>query len=244
MQTEQYEIMFRAEDSHWWYRALHRLIFEALDRHLPDWRDKSILDAGCGTGAVLQRLGNSEKHRGIDLSPEAIAFCRRRGLNNAQHGDVAALPFSNASFDAVICSSVLYHEWVPDVPAALAELHRVLRPGGILLVNLPAHHFLHSPHDVAVQTARRFTRKESRNLVEGAGFQVEKNTGWTSLLFPLAVAARTLAGSQQGHDLHQQAGSRSFKNTLFSTVMDVELAILRRISLPFGVGIFLVARKP
>jgi len=71
--------MFRVEETHWWYGALHRLIFQVLGSELPDWRNKEILDVGCGTGAILRRLGNPQKNVGVDLAPEAISFCRQRG---------------------------------------------------------------------------------------------------------------------------------------------------------------------
>ena len=93
--------MFRAEQTHWWYRALHHLIFDTLERELPNWREKAILDAGCGTGAILKQLGNGERNVGVDLAPEAISFCYERGLNNVRQADICALPFANASFDAV-----------------------------------------------------------------------------------------------------------------------------------------------
>ena len=107
MERAEYATMFRVEETHWWYGALHRLIFQALDAELPDWRKKNVLDVGCGTGAILKQLGNPEKNVGIDLAPEAILFCRQRGLNNVRQSDIHALPFADASFDAVICSSVL-----------------------------------------------------------------------------------------------------------------------------------------
>src|SRR5437667_12645912 len=80
MERAEYATMFRVEETHWWYRALHRLIFQALEAELPDWREKQIVDVGCGTGAILKRLGNPEKNVGIDLAPEAISFCRERAL--------------------------------------------------------------------------------------------------------------------------------------------------------------------
>src|SRR5947209_763819 len=126
MQLNEYATMFRVEESHWWYRALHQLILQTLDAELPDWRNQTILDAGCGTGAILQRLGNPTRNVGIDLAPEAIAFCRKRGLNNVQQADICALLFADGSFDAVISSSVLYHDWVGDVAAAIREMRRVL----------------------------------------------------------------------------------------------------------------------
>src|SRR5438067_3251045 len=164
MERAEYATMFRVEDTHWLYGALHRLIFQALDAELPDWRKKNVLDVGCGTGAILKQLGNPEKNVGIDLAPEAILFCRQRGLNNVRQGDIHALPFADASFDAVICSSVLYHEWVIDFEGAVREMHRVLRPSGVLLINVAAFLFLHRAHDEAVSSALRFRRRGVRSF--------------------------------------------------------------------------------
>ncbi len=130
MESAEYEIMFRVEETHWWYRSLHRLIFKTLERELPEWRQKRILDAGCGTGAILTRLGNPTRNAGIDFAPAAIAFCHRRGLDNVKEADICALPFADNSFDSVICSSVLCHKWVNDIVGAMRELCRVLRPNG------------------------------------------------------------------------------------------------------------------
>lgn len=235
--------MFRIEETHWWYRAMHRLVFQMLERELPEWRTKKILDAGCGTGAILERLGNADRNIGIDVAPEAISFCQRRGLCNAQKGDITALPFLENSFDAVICSSVIYHEWVKDVGAALRELHRVLRPGGRLLLNAPAFQFLHSEHDEAVMTARRFQKNEIYSLLSENGFAVERLTYWTTLLFPLAVLARTLGASKMGRDFPSEGQTRSRVSRLFGAIMAVELRLLRRMTLPFGVALFAVATK-
>ena len=241
MRAAEYEIMFRVEETHWWYQALQRLILESLGRELPDWREKEILDAGCGTGAILQQLGSPQRNVGVDLAPEAISLCRRRGLSNLRQADISALPFAEASFDAVICSSVLYHQWVKDVAGVLRELHRVLRPGGLLFVNVPAFQFLHSAHDEAVMTARRFKKNELRSLLRENGLVMRRLTYWTTFLFPLAVLARTLGGSKTGRDF--QTTSSGLKHYLFTKVMMLELAILKKIALPFGVALFAVAQK-
>jgi len=241
MQPNEYATMFRVEETHWWYGALHRLIFQTLETELPHWREKEILDVGCGTGAILQRLGNPEKNVGVDLAEEAVSFCRRRGLDNVRQGDICALPFGDASFDAVICSSVLYHQWVSDVAAAVREMRRVLRPSGLLLVNVPAFRFLHSAHDVAVMTARRFRKPEIRKLLLDQDLKIQRLTYWTTLLFPLAVVARTLGGSDMGRDF--EASETSLIQRILAQVMTLELNLLRGISFPFGVALLAVARK-
>ena len=241
MRREEYATMFRVEETHWWYQALHRLIFQTLEAELPDWRAKEIVDVGCGTGAILKQLGNPERNVGIDLAPEAISFCRQRGLNNVQQGDIHALPFPDASFDAVICSSVLYHQWVSDVEGAVREMHRVLRPDGALLINVPAFPFLHSAHDDAVMTARRFRKREIRELLQKQNFKIRRLTYWTTFLFPLAIAARTLGGSKMGRDFETEGAS--FTQRAFTRIMALELHLLRKTSLPFGVALLAVARK-
>src|SRR5260370_25595649 len=102
MDTAEYATMFRVEETPWWYSALHQFVFQALEAELPDWRERQILDAGCGTGSILKRLGHPEKNVGIDLAPEALSFCRERGLNNVREADIFALPFADASFYAGI----------------------------------------------------------------------------------------------------------------------------------------------
>src|SRR6267143_6154920 len=238
MERAEYATMFRVEETHWWYGALHRLIFQALDAELPDWRQKKVLDVGCGTGAILKQLGNPEKNVGIDLAPEAISFCRQRGLDNVRQGDICALPFNDASFDAVISSSVIYHDWVPDVARAIGEMHRVVRPGGVLILNVPAFRFLHSAHDDAVMTARRFRKREIRELLKD--FRIRRLTYWTTLLFPLAVVARTLGGSKMGRDFES---TDSWSQKALGAIMSLELRLLGRASFPFGVALLAVARK-
>jgi SAM-dependent methyltransferase len=243
MQSGEYATMFRVEETHWWYRALHQLIFQTLDRELPDWRSKRILDAGCGTGAILQRLGSYDRNVGVDLAPEAISFCHKRGLPNVQQADITSLPFAENSFDAVICSSVIYHEWVTDMDAAVRELHRVLRPEGLFLLNVPAFRFLHSAHDEAVMTARRFRKPEIRRVLSENGFAIQQLTYWITLLFPLAVVARTFGASKVGRDFPDEKRGRSSFERILSAITSIELRLLRRMSLPFGVALFAAARK-
>jgi len=166
----------------------------------------------------------------VDLAPEAISLCRRRGLSNVRQADICTLPFAAASIDAVICSSVLYHQWVEDLIGACRELRRVLRPGGLLLANVSAFRFLQSAQDEAVMTVRWFRKNQIRSLIEN-GFVIRRLTYWTTLLFPLAVLARTLVGSKTGRDSPAVGTWLSFTNYLFAKTMSLELGLLKRISL-------------
>src|SRR5262249_11838432 len=185
----------------------------------------------------LQQLGSPERNWGIDLAPESIEFCRKRGLTNVRHGDVNALPFDDASFDAVISSSVIYHDWVPNVARALQEMKRVLRPNGVLIAYVPAVSFLHSAHDDAVMTARRFRKPEIRALLWEQGFEIRRLTYWTTLLFPLAVAARTFGGSKMGRDFESTS---SWLRRMLGAIMSLELRLVRYVDLPFGVALLAV----
>ena len=240
MEPREYETLFNVEEQHWWYRALRRVLFYHLDQFLPAWREATILDGGCGTGANLMRLGSAAQHVGIDKAAQAVAFCSRRGLSNVVRGDVTALPFRTAAFSAVISASVLYHRWVPDLDCAIEECRRVLCDGGLLFLDVPAFEFLSSAHDEAVHTARRFTRRQVCDLLRAHGFEIRRISYWNTLLFPLIWLARRGRLSRTGRDFERLKGLR---NSLLDLVMRLEFALFRCVSLPFGVSLSCVAAK-
>jgi SAM-dependent methyltransferase len=239
----EYETLFRSEDTHWWFRALRRVLGWHLERHLPGWREAALLDAGCGTGANLAHLPGSGLRVGIDRAPEALALARRRGLSVLVRGDVSSLPFADGCFDAAISISVIYHQWVADPAAALRELRRVLRPGGLVLVDVPAFASLWSEHDEAVMTARRFTEPALRRLLADAGFEVLRATYWATLLFPAVWAARRFGLVAGGRDLDAAQRPGAVRETVLDALMRAESFLWRRLPLPFGVSLHCVARR-
>ena len=243
MQPRAYETLFRVEDEHWWYRQLRRVLHLHLDRYLPAWRDAAILDAGCGTGGNLAHLPGAGRRVGLDVSTDALACARKRNLAQLVRGTVASLPFAADSFDAAISTSVIYHQWVLDPAGALREIHRVLRPGGLLFLDVPAYASLTSSHDVAVMTARRFTAPELRRLVASCDFEVLRVTHWNTLLFPLVWAARRLRLLPEGDDLESTGAKAGRANAVLDGAMRAEAALLARVALPFGVSIHCVGRK-
>lgn len=244
MKTQEYEVLSRVEEGHWWYRALRRNIFANLDRYLPDWQNEAILDAGCGTGGNLSRLGTSPRTTGIDYSPDALRFCRQRGLSNLARADVSAVPFADHSFAAVLSAHVLYHAWVADVSRPLREFHRVLRERGLLFLELPAYDSLYSTHDDAVMTARRFTAKGLQPQLEAVGFRVLHMTYWNSLLLPpIWLARRVLASKKTESDFNDGTLPAWPVNTALDLAMRFEHGLSRVVNLPAGVTLSCVAQK-
>jgi Methylase involved in ubiquinone/menaquinone biosynthesis len=192
MERVEYDVMAAVEAQHWWYGGMRAIAAALLDPLYARRQDLRILDAGCGTGGnalFLQRYGQVT---GLDLAAEAIESAKVRMHRRCLRGSVLSLPFNDASFDLVTSFDVLYHRGVTDEVAALREAWRVLRPGGRLLLRLPAYEFLRGKHDRAVHTRRRYTAHDVQSLLRRAGFIVEHCSYINSLLFPLALAQRLL----------------------------------------------------
>jgi len=242
MEAGEYATMFQVEDAHWWYAGMRRITRAMLDAHLPQG-PLSILDAGCGTGANLAALATYGAATGMDIEPAALAFCRQRGLQRLARGSVCELPCADGVFDLVTSFEVLYHLAVDSDDAALHEFWRVLRPGGWLLLRLPAHNWLRGRHDVAVHTRHRYTTGEVERKVAGAGLRVVRLSYANCLLFPVAVARRLLersGGAGKGSDV----GPPPPGNGVLTAILAAEASWLPRHSLPWGLSVLCLARKP
>jgi SAM-dependent methyltransferase len=189
MESAEYALMDEAEQRMWWYRALHARLADALAGV-----SGRVLDAGCGTGGFLAALCRQRAGLalfGLEWSAQAAARAAEKSGRPVVRGSINALPFADGCFDAVVSADVLCHEAV-DPFVALAELHRVLRPGGRLVVNMPAFAWLHSAHDRRVHNARRVNAGELRDMLHAAGFSAIRTHYWNSLLLPLMVVQRKL----------------------------------------------------
>jgi SAM-dependent methyltransferase len=241
MNVEEYERMFRAEEAHWWYAGMRAISTSLLSLGAPEPGSR-LLDAGCGTGNNLVHLAEGRAAVGVDLSAEAVAFCRARGVTVAR-ADVLALPFDDERFDVVTSFDVLYHRWVTDDAVALRELARVLRPGGVLLLRVPALRLLWGAHDQAVQARHRYSRGEVEALLLGAGLEVVRSTYANFFLLPLLALRRTLdrVTSRDGSDLERLHPTIE---KLFRCALSLEAGLIRRVSLPLGSSVLALARKP
>jgi SAM-dependent methyltransferase len=247
MEREQYAVMARREKRHWWYAGMRRVALAVLERALAGRTGLRIIDAGCGTGGTTVELRRFGDVVGVDLAWEALEPARGRGLNLLARASIERLPFRSATFDVATSFEVVYHLGVASDTAALAEIRRVLKPDGLLLLRVPAHDWLRGEHDRLVHTRHRYSRGEVQHKLEDAGFTVERLSWANTVLFPPAVAKRLLERSANGHDgragepdLWQPPGPI---NAVLESAVAVEaLAIPRGVPLPFGLSLLAVAR--
>lgn len=192
MQLDEYRKLAEVEDRMWYFRALNRRMNRWLARGLPAG-PAQILDAGCGTGGLIKHLRQARpdwRLTGLDFSARACELARLRTEAEIVQGSITALPFADESFDAVVSADVVCQ--VEDGARALQEFARVLRPGGLALVNVPAFRWLWSYHDDTCETKHRYTRPELMALMEGARLRVTFASYANGLSLPLVVLRRKL----------------------------------------------------
>ena len=244
MQTEEYARMYGLEDHYWWFQGRKAIVVQLLSQ-LPALRRPGarVLDLGCGTGLMLEHLNAGNWAVGLDFSPLALGFSRRRGASRLVQGDVQRLPVASDSFDVVTALDLAEHVERDD--AFFREVRRVLRTGGRLVLTVPAHPFLWSDHDEALFHYRRYTRAELRAKLLAAGLRIERLSYGISLTFPAIVAFRFLQRLWQkpGHPKTHLITLPNWANTFLRRSVEFEAWILRKHDLPFGVSLLAVAAK-
>jgi SAM-dependent methyltransferase len=179
----------QAEDRHWWYRGRRSVLERVIgDLRLP--ARAVILDAGCGSGRNMIDLARHGAVTGVELSATSAEIARKRGSGEVIEGSVLEMPFEVGRFDLAVSLDVIEH--LEDDLAALRELRRVVKPGGTLLVTVPAYKWLWSGHDVVNHHFRRYTRRSLQRVGEQAGWQQVRTTYFNSLLLPAAILLRVL----------------------------------------------------
>lgn len=247
MELQEYITMRSCEDSHWWYVGLHALVSRSVQEALPNEGQARVLDAGCGTGGnmtVLSRTLGNLNLTGIDLHPFAVRCTKERKAGDVARARVETLPFPSGVFDLVISLGVLYMKGIEE-EKAIEEMRRVLKPGGVLLLDLGAFEFLRGAHDLAMHTERRYTKKKVRRLLSTAGFAIEKLFYWNATLFPCLVfwrlLSRLLGNRKAPHS--DLVVLPVFINRALTRLILWEMRWVARISCPFGSSIFSIARK-
>jgi SAM-dependent methyltransferase len=241
----------RAERDHFWFHGFRAFVRPLLTRAAHGRGPLRVLDCGCGTGNNLSTLDPLGTAFGIDLTWSALEYARESGKTRIARASAAALPFPAEAFDLVTSFDVFQCLSDPDEPAAAAELHRVLRPGGHALLNVAALNSLWGDHSILAHEVRRYSRTPLRDLLVGAGFKILRLTYTNATLFPVVYLVRALQrlrGLPVSDDVDGATREISIPpqpvNALFSGALLLEAAIARRIDLPFGSSILCLARKP
>ena len=253
MQKQHFEELYALEENFWWFEGMRSITAALLDRLLPANNQRRILDAGCGTGLNLSWLSRYTMGRdvvGIDLAMDALKFSRERGEKLLSCASVVELPFCSSAFDMVTSFDVLVQLPGDDASQrALCEMYRVLRPGGILFVRVAAYEWMHSGHDRALGTQRRYSLASLNRSVEEAGFQVLRSTYANGLLLPLAAIRRLVlkpAGlADKGSDVKPLPGQFAWLDRLLYAALASEANWLRN-SRNFSAGLsaICVAQRP
>ena len=244
MYDREYQQMYDLETFYWWFIARRKLIREIVADHVSRPEETTILDVGCGTGLNQEMLAQFGRVFGTDSSEEALRFSRQRDVENLVLSDAEALQFADETFELVTALDVLEH--VDDDLKALAEIWRVMKPGALLVVTVPAYGFLWSEHDEALHHHRRYAAHELRNKLVNAGFEVERSTYFISLLF-FPILFMRIVQNLRKKSLRPSTSHvilPKWLNGALVKVLDLERWFLRFANLPFGVSIVCTARKP
>ena len=239
--------MHEVEASHWWYRGLRAMLGRLLVRHAIS-ETPVILDAGCGTGENLRFMEERmprARFIALDVSPDALRHIRPSANTTLLAGDVNALPLPDASVDLIVACDLLGQSGVA-LALAAGHFHRVLKPGGVVLANVPAFRCLQGEHDQAVHVEKRFARGELSAAFHPAGFHDTEERFWNMLTLPPMMAHRVLTRLRvsSGEPLRSDLKlTPAWLNPILSRWLEFEAALACRLPLPCGSSLFVVARK-
>lgn len=242
------ELTYQAEQTHFWFRGFRRFVRPLLASACAGVARPRLLDCGCGTGSNLEMLGRFGDAVGFDLTPRGVAFAREHGRRVAR-ASAEAIPFRDDEFDVVTSFDML--QCVPDEVerAAIAEMARVLRPGGAMVLHVAALELLRGRHSVLSQEFRRYTPARLRALVERAGLSIERLTFDQASLLPIVLPVR-LWQRMTARDGEVEAGEFEIAvppapvNLALSALVSLEALALGVVDMPCGSSLMCLARKP
>jgi len=241
------------EDKHAWFMGRTRAIIKYLDAELGIADEtRTVLDIGSGAGNMDHHLAHYGTVIGLDNNPRPLAVAGVRGLTVTQSfGN--QLPFSDNEFDLIALLDTIEH--IPDEIGVLEECLRVLKPGGKLMITVPAFMWLWSYNDEINEHQRRYTTSELQTKLNANGFQVKRMSYNNFFLFPLIAGIRLLRPYKpdlesphltEDEDVYQveMEPIPEPANMILHMVGWLEAELVQRVNLPFGTSVLCIAEKP
>lgn len=256
-----YQDLYQLEEHHWWHQAKRRMVLQALSwcenhrgqpfsksninspiKPIAIDRGERLLDIGCGTGKNLESFAVKLPTFGTDMSTEALAFCKKRGLTQLKQSNGITLPYADNHFTVATALDVVEHA---DDKQLLSEAYRVLKPGGYLIVTVPAFQFLWSKWDEVLHHKRRYTTASLTKVTEQAGFTVlKKSYAYSFLVIPVLIIRslkQLLSKNEYQSDFKL---SHPAINALMKVVTTIEQKLIWWFGIPFGTSVMMIAQKP
>jgi SAM-dependent methyltransferase len=237
-----YDRMAELDSRHWWYRARREILADLIRRRICLPETPRILEIGCGTGHNLVMLKRFGRVDAIEIDAAARAIASKRLGHAVMEAPLPALTgVEDRAYDLVALLDVVEH--VAEDRAALESIARKLKPGGRILIAVPAHPWMWSAHDVVNHHQRRYTRATLRAVVAAAGLKLEMMSWFNSLLFPLAAAARLAGKVRRKEDSDDKLPPRPL-NALFQAIFGLERYAIGRLPFPPGVSLVAIVSAP
>jgi SAM-dependent methyltransferase len=237
-----YDRMAELDSRHWWYRARRDILADLIERRVPMPGNPRILEIGCGTGHNLVMLERFGRVDAIEIDPAAREIASKRLGRAVMEAPLPALTgVEDRAYDLVAILDVLEH--VEEDCEALESIARKLKPGGRILIAVPAHPWMWSAHDVVNHHKRRYTKRSLAAVVAAAGLKLEMMSWFNSLLFPLAATAR-LAGKVRRKEDSDDKLPPAPLNALFQAIFGLERYAIGRLPLPPGVSLVAIVSVP
>jgi SAM-dependent methyltransferase len=236
--------MYEIETDHWWFRSLHELVIHNLTKHpncIP-----SILDAGCGTGRLMTQIQNMGKISGFDFRDTALAYCRKRNLKNVRKVDLNSwVPIEN-QFDFIISLDVISDEGILNDKLIIHKFYKALKPGGKLIIHVPAIPLLKRSHDLGATIKKRYLKKEIIELAKCTGFTPLIVKYRLFFAFPIFLVIKFLDSFSLKKEIPKTDMYKlpSNANSFFLRLGRFEnMLIMRGVSPPWGTSLFSILQK-
>lgn len=239
MRIDLYQDMYITENTHWWHKAKRRFVKLFIRQYIKKTNIK-ILDVGCGTGKNMEELSSLGEVWGVDISDEALLFCKRRNLTNVKKGEAEVLPFDSDIFDTICILDVLEHV---DDGKAINEIRRVLKPNGRVIITVPAFSWLWSKWDEILHHKRRYTKEKIGKILVDNGFIVLRNTYIHSFLVIPSFIIRKLKQRQSKDYSSDFQINNPFLDIVLSSISELEQMWINRYDMPFGTSVLCIAQK-